>query len=73
MVGDEPFWIAGLIKNEAFTMLTTAPGPDVAAIHDRQIVILPLGAGNDWLMLSKPESELLQPLPGGTLAREQVA
>lgn len=41
--------VAGLWKPgkgnqpEAFTMLTTAPGPDVAPIHNRQIAVLPPG------------------------------
>ncbi len=48
-------------------MLTTAPGPDIAPIHDRQIVILLPGQWAQWLYLTKPEAELLRPLPAGTL------
>jgi hypothetical protein len=43
----------------SFTMLTTEPGPDVAPIHDRQIVILKPVDWNHWLDLPKPEQELL--------------
>lgn len=53
-------------------MLTTAPGPDIAPYHDRQIVVLPRQAGLDWLDLSKPEAEILRPLPAGSLNHEQV-
>ncbi|HEV2516627.1 MAG TPA: SOS response-associated peptidase [Devosia sp.] len=64
--------IAGLWSEDAdgalsFTMLTTEPGPDIAPIHDRQVcVILPEDWAH-WLFLTKPEEELLRPLPAGTL------
>ena len=38
--GQEWFWIAGIVKEDCFTMLTVAPGPDIEPFHDRQIVIL---------------------------------
>src|SRR4051794_37468272 len=57
---------------EAFTLLTTAPGPDVAPIHDRQMVVLERADWLDWLELSRPEAELLRPLPAGSLHVEQV-
>jgi putative SOS response-associated peptidase YedK len=56
----------------AFTMLTTEPGPDVAPIHNRQVVVLPPEHWRHWLELSKPEGELLQPLPAGSLRTEIV-
>lgn len=64
--------IAGLWSEDddgalSFTMLTTGPGPDIAPIHDRQVcVILPEDWAH-WLFLTKPEAELLKPLPAGTL------
>jgi putative SOS response-associated peptidase YedK len=64
--------IAGLWSEDdsgalSFTMLTTEPGPDIAPIHDRQAcVILPEDWAH-WLFLTKPEAELLKPLPAGTL------
>lgn len=70
----QPFCIAGLWKSgegnqpDAFTMLTTEPGPDVAPIHGRQIAVLPAGAWRDWLELRRPEAELLKPLPAGALS-----
>ncbi|HWE99163.1 MAG TPA: SOS response-associated peptidase family protein [Caulobacteraceae bacterium] len=72
-LGGEPwFWIAGLVKAGAFTMLTTSPGPDVAPYHGRQIVVLPKDEGMSWLDLSKPEGEILRHLPAGSLQHQQV-
>lgn len=56
----------------AFAMLTTAPGEDVAPIHDRQVAVLRPPDWAAWLALSRPEKELLRPLPGGSLAVETV-
>ena len=44
----------------------------VAPIHDRQMVILEREDWQTWLDLSKPETELLQPLRAGALRVEQV-
>jgi len=76
---DEPwFCIAGLWRTtpdvgEAFTMLTTEPGPDVAPYHSRQIVVLDRAQWNDWLDPAVPANEVLKPLPAGSLHVEQVA
>jgi putative SOS response-associated peptidase YedK len=56
----------------AFTMLTTAPGPDVEPYHDRQVVVLPPEDWAAWLYLTKPEAELLRPLPAGSLEVDTV-
>ena len=70
--------IAGLWRESdgtepaAFTMLTTAPGPDVAPYHNRQIVVLRPENWSGWIDLSRPEAELLQPLPAGSLSVETV-
>ena len=76
---DAPFMaIAGLWREgegnqpPSFTLLTTEPGPDVAPIHNRQIVVLRPEHWLAWLDLAKPESELLRPLPQGSLAVETV-
>jgi putative SOS response-associated peptidase YedK len=45
-----------------FTMLTTAPGPDVAPYHNRQVVVVRPENWSTWLELTKPEVELLWPL-----------
>jgi putative SOS response-associated peptidase YedK len=50
-----------------FTMLTCDPGPDIAPLHNRQIVLLEPQDWRAWLTLSHPEAELLRPTPGGVL------
>jgi putative SOS response-associated peptidase YedK len=50
-----------------FTMLTTAPGPDVAPYHNRQVVVVRPEDWSAWLKLTKLEAELLWPLPEGSL------
>ena len=67
MKGEDTFFIAGLIQDDAFTMLTVEPGADVAPYHSRQIVVLPRGEAVDWLTLSRPEADILQSSPQGTL------
>ena len=57
---------------DAFAMLTTAPGPDVVSIHNRQVVVLRPENWCAWLDLSGPEEELLRPLPAGSLSVEIV-
>jgi putative SOS response-associated peptidase YedK len=68
--------IAGLWREQegetSFTMLTTEPGPDVAPYHDRQIVVLKPDDWAAWIALSKPEEELLRPLPKRALEVETV-
>lgn len=56
----------------SFTMLTTSPGPDVAPYHDRQVVVLQPKDWAGWLDLTKPQSDLLKPLPAGSLHAETV-
>jgi putative SOS response-associated peptidase YedK len=65
-------WRSHSVVGEAFTMLTTAPGPDVAPYHDRQIVILERDAWAGWLNPNVPAQSLISPRPAGALAVEQV-
>lgn len=65
MAGEEWFWIAGIVKDGAWAMLTTGPGPDIAPYHDRQVVVLKPTYGADWLDLRCPAGELLVPSPAG--------
>lgn len=51
----------------SFTMLTTAPGPDIEPYHDRQVCVLAPEDWTAWLFLTRPEEELLRPLPAGAL------
>jgi putative SOS response-associated peptidase YedK len=71
------FCIAGLWRRdpqvgEAYTMLTTAPGPDVASYHNRGVAVLGREHWKPWLDSSVPAQDLLQPLPEGSLSVEQV-
>ena len=76
--GEPWFCFAGLWrpasddKRESFTLLTTAPGPDVAPIHNRQMVVLRRDQWKAWLDLTASEAELLAPLPAGSLEVERV-
>jgi putative SOS response-associated peptidase YedK len=76
--GDDWFCFAGLWRptpdgaGDAFTILTTEPGADVAPIHNLQVVVLECADSLPWLDLTKPEPELLRPLPAGSLTVEQV-
>ncbi len=68
MAGEPWFWIAGIVRDASFTMLTTAPGPDVAPYHDRQIVTLAPADGVGWLSpLGLPGAVLRVP-PADTFA-----
>jgi putative SOS response-associated peptidase YedK len=76
--GEDWFCFAGLWRpmpdgdGDAFTLLTTEPSADVAPIHDRQMVVLERSDWRAWLESSRPEAELLRPLPAGSLRVEQV-
>jgi putative SOS response-associated peptidase YedK len=70
---EQSIGIAGLVRDvpgigEAFTMLTTEPGPDVAPYHDRQVAILPSSDWRSWLDHCAPARDLLRPAPAGTLS-----
>ena len=61
--GEDWFCFAGLWRpmpesGAAFTLLTTEPGPDVAPIHDRQMVILERSDWSAWLEQTGNEAEL---------------
>lgn len=72
LAGSPIFWIAGIIRDGAFALLTTEPGPDIAPYHSRQIVILPTSRIMEWLDLTAPDNVLLAALPGGSLTVERV-
>ncbi|MEA3033390.1 MAG: hypothetical protein QOH86_1406 [Sphingomonadales bacterium] len=70
--GEGLLCIAGLVRDdpgrgEAFTMLTTQPGPDVAPYHGRQVALLRPGQWRTWLTYAEAASALLGPAPAGTL------
>lgn len=71
------FCIAGIYRQmpefgEAFTMLTTEPGPDVAPYHSRQIVVLGRNDWTRWLDPNVPASDVLKPAERGTLATIKI-
>lgn len=75
--GETLIGIAGLVRDapglgygndEAFTLLTTEPGADVAPYHNRQIALLPANDWRAWLDHSIPARDLLRPSPAGSLA-----
>lgn len=70
-IDNAPFAVAGIVRGEAFTLLTCEPGADVAPYHKRQVVLLFGREMVDWLQ-GGAESELLRPTPGGRLQVEQV-
>ena len=75
--GADQFAIAGLwhtdpTVGEAWTMLTTEPGADIAPYHNRQIVLIPPADFGRWLDPAVPAAELCRPLPAGSLSVEQV-
>ncbi|HEX2764871.1 MAG TPA: SOS response-associated peptidase [Allosphingosinicella sp.] len=76
VAGESWFCIAGLWRSsevgEAFTMLTTPPGPDVAPYHSRQIAV---PAKRDWLAWldgTAAAQDVLKPCPGGMLNVEKA-
>ena len=67
--------IAGLVRahpeiGEAFTMLTTDPGPDVAPYHSRQVALIPKAGWRSWLDHGVSAAGLIAPLPAGSLTVE---
>ncbi|HEX8225371.1 MAG TPA: SOS response-associated peptidase [Allosphingosinicella sp.] len=76
MAGRDWFAIAGLWRmgeaGEAFTMLTTEPGPDVAPYHNRQVAVLAHESWRAWLDGSGSARELLGPCPAGALQVEKA-
>jgi len=67
----ELFCIAGLVRDDRFTLLTTEPGPDIAPYHNRQIVILPRAQWAPWLDAAAPQPAFA-PLPPGSLNVAQI-
>ena len=67
-----PLTTAGEPWPVSVTMLTCDPGPDVAPIHDRQIIILDRDDWRTWLFGEAAEvRSLLRPSPAGTLSVAQ--
>jgi putative SOS response-associated peptidase YedK len=71
------FAIAGVWRakaangQDAWSMLTCEPGPDIAPYHDRQVVVLDPERWLAWLA-GASETELLVPSPAGSISVERV-
>ena len=70
--GHDWFGIAGIHRNdpgvgEAFTLLTCAPGADVAPYHNRQVVLLSPRDCIAWLDPAVSAQDFAKPLPAGSL------
>lgn len=77
MEGHDWFCIAGIWRShpevgEAWTMLTTEPGEDIAPYHKRQIIPLARDRWADWLDPNVPAHEVLKVLPKGSLSVSRV-
>ncbi|MBW6522108.1 SOS response-associated peptidase family protein [Sphingomonas sp. RHCKR47] len=71
------FCIAGVWRDDAavgqaFAMLTTRPGADIAPYHDRQVVVLDRSDWRGWLDGSAASGDLCRPAPPGTLVATRV-
>jgi putative SOS response-associated peptidase YedK len=53
---------------EAFALLTTEPGPDIAPYHDRGVVVAPPARWAEWLRADEFPADLVRPAPAGSLA-----
>ena len=80
--GEDWFCLAGLWRGgvavkdgvgEAFTLLTTEPGPDVAPYHSRQMVVVERRDWRAWLDRSVAAKAVCVPLAAGVLGVGSVA
>lgn len=72
LAGTSMFWMAGVIKDDAFALLTTAPGPDVAPYHDRQVATLDTSSGRHWLHLADPGAGIVALAAGRRLEVRKI-
>jgi putative SOS response-associated peptidase YedK len=64
-------WQPGPDGEPAFAILTTAPSPEVAEVHDRMPVVLDVARARAWL--ERPDRALLGPAPAGWLVGTEVS
>ena len=75
--GHDWFGIAAIVRadpkvGEAFTLLTCAPGPDIAPYHDRQVVLLSPAECFAWLDPARDAADFVHPLAAGSLKVERA-
>ena len=67
------FALAGLVDGERFTIVTCAPSPSIAHVHDRMPLVLPRDAEQAWLDPAMPfEDMALGPYEGELRAEVDV-
>lgn len=71
-MGIAGLWSEAEDGTPSFTMLTIAPGPDIEPYHDRQVCVLHPSEWAAWLYLTRPQDELLRPLPAGSLTVDKL-
>ncbi len=72
VAGEDFFCFAGLVRDDRFTLLTCDPSPEIAAVHDRQPVILPRATWGEWLSDKADPAVPLQALPAGSIKVERT-
>lgn len=72
LIGIAAIWRAHPDVGEAFTLLTAEPGPDVAPLHHRQIVLIDPADWGRWLDVAVPSAELLKPSAANFLKLERA-
>ena len=78
LVGGDWFYFAAVWRPASqgwpasYAVLTTEANGDVAPYHDRQMAVIRRADRMAWLDLTRPEEELLRPLPAGSFHAEQV-
>lgn len=71
--GGGPFAFAGLLDGDRFTMVTCAPCPAIAHVHDRMPVVLAEEAEAAWLDPDAPfDPGLLRPFAGEVAAEAEA-
>lgn len=78
LVGGDWFYFAAIWRPASrdwpasYAVLTTEANGDVAPCHDRQMAVIRRPDRMSWLDLTRPEDELLKPLPVSSFHVEQV-
>lgn len=75
LAGESWFGLGGWTRpgEQGFTLLTCAPGPDIATVHDRQMVVIRPADFGAWLDPETDPAPFMQPLPAGSLSIERDA
>ncbi|QPC91523.1 SOS response-associated peptidase family protein [Mesorhizobium sp. INR15] len=66
------FYFAGIWRPatrdwpEAYAILTIDANDDIAPYHDRQMAVLRRNERSAWLDMTRPEQDVLRPLPGAS-------